>query len=120
TGEIVVVHDGVRPFVTSELIVTTIDDAIVYGAAMLGLPSAVQVKLVNDDGYVTESLDRQRTWLGQTPQAFRRELLAAAYEAAIAAGYDKVSDDADIVAAFTNVRPRILLGAVSNIKITTP
>jgi len=120
SGDIVVVHDGVRPFVTEDLIVSTIEAAIEHGAAMLGMPSTVQVKLVNDDGFIEGSLDRAHSWLGQTPQAFRREHLEDAYRLALADGYMRVSDDADLVAEYCGVRSRILPGHDHNIKITTP
>lgn len=120
TGDIVVVHDGVRPFVTEDLVLTVIDAAIDHGAAMLGMPSTVQVKLVTDDGFIEGSLDRAHSWLGQTPQAFRREHLVTAYDRALADRYSRVSDDADLVAEYCGIRSRILPGHDHNIKITTP
>lgn len=120
SGDIVVVHDGVRPFVTHDLVDAVVTAAVEHGAAMLGLPSTVQVKLVNDEGFIEGSLDRAHSWLGQTPQAFRRELLEKAYDIALAEGYSRVSDDADLVAEYCGVPSRILPGHDHNIKITTP
>lgn len=120
TGDIVLVHDGVRPFVTEDLITTVLDAAIEDGAAMLGTPSTVQVKLVGDDGFIEGSLDRSHSWLGQTPQAFQRKLLKKSYKRAIKTNYERVSDDADLVHEFMEVPARILPGHVNNIKITTP
>lgn len=120
TGDVILVHDGVRPFVTEDLILKTIDAAIEHGAAMVGTPSTVQVKLVNEEGFVEASLDRSHSWLGQTPQVFTRDLLQGAYTAALADEYGRVSDDADLVAEYMGVRARILPGHVNNIKITTP
>ena len=120
SGDIVVVHDGVRPFVTADLIEAVVDAAVEHGAAMLGLPSTVQVKLVSDDGFIEGSLDRAHSWLGQTPQAFRRDLLEQAYDRALQDGYSRISDDADLVAEYCGVPARILLGHDHNIKITTP
>lgn len=119
TGDIVVVHDGVRPFVTKRVTKAVIRAAMENGAAMAGTPSTVQVKLVGDSGFVEGSLDRQHSWLGQTPQAFRSELLRQTYAAAESSGYHRVSDDADMVAEFTGVKARILQGDPQNIKITT-
>jgi 2-C-methyl-D-erythritol 4-phosphate cytidylyltransferase len=120
SGDIVVVHDGVRPFVTADLIESVVEAAEQHGAAMLGLPSTVQVKLVTDDGFIKGSLDRAHSWLGQTPQAFRREHLERAYDLALRDGYARVSDDADLVAEYCGVPARILPGHDHNIKITTP
>lgn len=120
TGDIVLVHDGVRPFVTPDLIETAIAAGIEHGAAMLGLPSTVQVKLVSDDEFIEGSLDRAHSWLGQTPQVFRRDLLETAYAGAIADEYQRVSDDADLVAEYTGHSVKIVRGHENNIKITTP
>lgn len=120
SGDIVVVHDGVRPFVTADLIEAVVTAAVEHGAAMLGMPSTVQVKLVSDDGFIEGSLDRAHSWLGQTPQAFRRDLLEQAYDRALQDGYSRISDDADLVAEYCGVPARILLGHDHNIKITTP
>ncbi|KQO99424.1 IspD/TarI family cytidylyltransferase [Leifsonia sp. Leaf264] len=120
SGDLILVHDGVRPFVTPDLIDRVSAAAVEHGAAMLGLPSTVQVKLIGDDGFVEGSLDRSHSWLGQTPQGFRRDLLATAYDTAIAGAYARVSDDADLVAEFCSHRVKIVPGHVNNIKITTP
>lgn len=120
SGDIVLVHDGVRPFVTEDLVMRVLDAAIDHGAAMIGTPSTVQVKLVNDEGFIDRSLDRAHSWLGQTPQGFRRELLEQSYEAAVKDVYQRVSDDADLVHEYTGTPARILPGHVNNIKITTP
>lgn len=119
-GDVIVVHDGVRPFVTEDLIVAALDAGIEHGAAMLGLPSTVQVKQVSDDEFITGSLDRAHSWLGQTPQVFRRDLLERAYAGAIADKYQRVSDDADLVAEYTGQAVKIVRGHENNIKITTP
>jgi 2-C-methyl-D-erythritol 4-phosphate cytidylyltransferase len=87
---------------------------------MLGTPSTVQVKLVNDEGFIEGSLDRSHSWLGQTPQGFRRELLQSAYDEALRDAYARVSDDADLVHEYTGTPSRILQGDPENIKITTP
>ncbi|GAA1840756.1 IspD/TarI family cytidylyltransferase [Agromyces salentinus] len=120
TGDIVITHDGVRPFTTPDLVEKVVEAAVQHGAAMLGMPSTVQVKLVSDDGFIEGSLDRSHSWLGQTPQAFQRDLLHAAYRAAVESEYARVSDDADLVAEYCGVAVRIIEGHVNNIKITTP
>ncbi|MGC0273779.1 IspD/TarI family cytidylyltransferase [Pseudactinotalea sp. Z1739] len=119
SGSIVMVHDGVRPFVNAELIDRALEAGVTHGAAMLGTPTVVQLKLVDDDEYVTGSLDRSHSWLGQTPQVFRRDLLEEAYAKALESGYTRVSDDADLVAEFTGHKVKIIHGEDYNIKITT-
>ena len=119
TGSLIVVHDGVRPFVNAELINRALEAGIEHGAAMLGTPTVVQLKLVDDDGFITGSLDRAHSWLGQTPQVFHRELLEKAYAGAVADRYSRVSDDADLVAEYTGHRVKIVRSEDYNIKITT-
>ncbi|MDO8144122.1 2-C-methyl-D-erythritol 4-phosphate cytidylyltransferase [Isoptericola sp. 178] len=119
SGSMIVVHDGVRPFVNAELIERALDAGVQHGAAMLGTPTTVQLKLVDDDEFITGSLDRSHSWLGQTPQVFRRELLDKAYTTAIESNYARVSDDADLVAEFTGQSVKIVRGEDYNIKITT-
>ncbi len=119
-GSLVMVHDGVRPFVTAEMIERVLRAGAEHGAAMLGMPSVVQLKLVDQSEFVTSSLDRSQSWLGQTPQVFRRHLLEQAYAAAIADQYERASDDADLVAEYTGHPVKIIKGADDNIKLTTP
>lgn len=119
TGSIICVHDGVRPFVNADLITRVVDAGVEYGAAMLGTPTVVQLKIVDDDGFIMESPDRSHSWLGQTPQVFRRELLEKAYAMAIADRYARTSDDADLVAEYTGQQVKIVKSEDYNIKITT-
>jgi 2-C-methyl-D-erythritol 4-phosphate cytidylyltransferase len=119
SGDLIAVHDGVRPFVNAGLINRVLDAGIEYGAAMLGTPTVVQLKLVDDDEFISGSLDRAHSWLGQTPQVFRRELLEKAYAGAVADRYSRVSDDADLVAEYTGHRVKIVRSEDYNIKITT-
>lgn len=119
SGDYVLSHDGVRPFVNAELIDRALAAGVHYGAAMLGTPTVVQLKLVDDDEFITGSLDRSHSWLGQTPQVFRRDLLETALDKAIASDYQRISDDADLVAEFTGHRVKIVQSEDYNIKITT-
>lgn len=120
TGTLILVHDGVRPFVDHDLIDDALAAGAKHGAAMLGMPSVVQLKLVDDDRVVQSSLDRSHSWLGQTPQVFERSLLESAYAQAIADRYARISDDADLVAEYTGHRVVMVEGSANNIKITTP
>jgi 2-C-methyl-D-erythritol 4-phosphate cytidylyltransferase len=119
SGSMILVHDGVRPFINAELITRVLDAAVKHGAAMLGTPTVVQLKLVDDDEFISGSPDRSHSWLGQTPQVFQRELLEKAYAGAIADQYARVSDDADLVAEYTGHKVKIVRSEDYNIKITT-
>lgn len=114
--DIVLVHDGVRPFVTGELIRRTIETAKEYGAAVAAVPVKDTIKTVEDD-FLTKTLDRSQLYSVQTPQGFRRELLTRAYEEAIQ-NRDYGTDDAFLVERIGG-KSHIVLGDYYNIKITT-
>ena len=85
--EIVLVHDGVRPFVTPEQIRQVIDAARRYGGAVLGLPAQDTLKRVDADGKVHQTLERTDIWQIQTPQAFQAPLLWRAFTKPTAATF---------------------------------
>ena len=116
--EIILVHDGVRPFVTGALIERTVAGAKEFGAAVPGIPVRDTVKAADATGRVVKTVQREGLWLVQTPQAFRREVILAAYERASADGFYG-SDDASLVER-TGIPVRMIPGDADNIKVTTP
>ena len=116
--EIILVHDGVRPFVTGELIEGAIAAAKRFGASIVGIPVLDTVKAVDAPGRVVQTVQREGLWLTQTPQAFRREVILAAYERAAADGFYG-TDDASLVER-TGIPVRMIPGDADNIKVTTP
>ncbi|MCJ7821802.1 MAG: 2-C-methyl-D-erythritol 4-phosphate cytidylyltransferase, partial [Armatimonadetes bacterium] len=116
--DLVLVHDAARPFVTSELVRACLEAAAAHGAAVSALPATDTVKEVGPEGVVTATLDRSRLWLVQTPQAFRRELLMEAHEAAAGAGVTG-TDDASLVERIGH-SVHVVLGDFGNMKITHP
>jgi len=116
--DLVVVHDGARPFVKPELIDRCIEAAAEHGAAIAAIPATDTVKEAGADRRVTATFDRSRIWLVQTPQAFRRELLARAHEAASRAGL-RGTDDASLVENLGHT-VHLVMGDPDNLKITWP
>jgi len=113
--KIVVIHDGVRPFVDEGSISRVIEEAFASGAAILGVPVKSTIKKV-DTGYVVEeTLKREHIWEIQTPQAFDRELIQKAY---LRASSHSVPDDAALV-EFMGKKVHVVMGSYFNIKITT-
>ena len=114
----VMVHDGVRPFVTQGMIATAIEVAKeAKDGAVVAIPMRDTPKEVSSD-QITKTLDRQRLWLAQTPQIFRRTLFLEAHEAARSQGING-TDDAALVERLGGC-VRIALGSEENIKVTTP
>jgi 2-C-methyl-D-erythritol 4-phosphate cytidylyltransferase/2-C-methyl-D-erythritol 2,4-cyclodiphosphate synthase len=117
--DVVVVHDAARPFVDAATIDRTIDAAVESGAAIAALPSRDTVKLARGDAggaCVDETIPRERVWLAQTPQAFRREVLAAAI--ALGARGGSGTDEAALAEQAGHM-VRLVEGDARNIKITT-
>ncbi|MFN7930447.1 MAG: 2-C-methyl-D-erythritol 4-phosphate cytidylyltransferase, partial [Blastocatellia bacterium] len=118
--EIVVVHDAVRPFVTTRQISAVTARAREIGAAILALPAVDTIKEV-ENGLITRTLDRRRIYRAQTPQAFRYDLLLRANEAARAAFVpsELMTDDSLLVERL-GAPIAIVEGSADNLKITTP
>ena len=116
--EIILVHDGVRPFVTEALIERAVAGAKAFGAVTVGVPVRDTVKAVDAAGRVVKTVLREGLWLTQTPQAFRREVILAAYERAAADGFYG-TDDASLVERM-GIPVRMIPGDADNIKMTTP
>ena len=115
--EIVVVHDGVRPFVSLDEIEQVVAEADRRGAAILAIPITDTVKEVLRDS-VKSTLRREHLVLAQTPQAFRTDVLREAFDAARKDGYYG-TDEASLVERLG--RPvSVVRGSDRNIKITRP
>jgi 2-C-methyl-D-erythritol 4-phosphate cytidylyltransferase len=117
SDDIVVIHDAVRPFVTEELILKSVDECRRYGAVTLGVPVKDTVKQVDAEGVVGRTVDRTVFWLTQTPQTFRRSIISEAYGRAYEEGFCG-TDDASLVERI-GVNVRMIFGSYENIKITT-
>ena len=115
---IVVVHDAVRPFVTGAMVEQVVDGARTYGAAIAATPLHDTVKKAAPDGMIETTLDRQRLWSAQTPQAFDVELLREAHRSSQEAGVE-ATDDAFLVERIGH-RVSIVNGSPDNIKVTRP
>lgn len=116
--EWVLVHDGVRPFVTPEETAECLAAARKHGAAVVAVPVKDTVKIVEPDGKIASTPDRSTVWAIQTPQAFRVRDLAAAHELAMREGFTG-TDDAMLVER-TGQPVYVVRGGYHNLKITTP
>ena len=117
-ADIIVIHDGARPFVSAALIDRLVEAAAEKGAAVAGLPVRDTIKVVASDGRIQSTPERRSLWEVQTPQVFKRELIIAAHVAAAIKGVE-ATDDAMVVEQFG--KPVFVLeGERSNIKITLP
>lgn len=115
--EIVLIHDGVRPFVTEEILERSIAAAKETGGCVAGVPAKDTIKVCDAQGFAIATPDRSTLRQIQTPQTFRRKEILAAYEKAKADGF-LGTDDAS-VAEHSGFAVRVIMGSYRNIKITT-
>ena len=111
---IIFVHDGVRCFVTNELINRCYDAAVELGTAVPVVDSADSIRVITKNG--NKIFDRNKVKLVQTPQTFHSGILLPAF----AIDYkDQFTDEASVVEAF-GIKINLVEGDKNNIKITTP
>ncbi|WVZ67892.1 hypothetical protein U9M48_016909 [Paspalum notatum var. saurae] len=125
-SELVCVHDSARPLVSSADVKKVIpvahdpvlEDALVHGAAVLGVPVKATIKEANSDSFVVKTLDRKTLWEMQTPQVMKPNLLKDGFELVKRDGLE-VTDDVSIVECLKHP-VYITEGSYTNIKVTTP
>jgi 2-C-methyl-D-erythritol 4-phosphate cytidylyltransferase len=115
---VVLVHDGVRPFVTPEMIHSSVDLARKGDCVAVGVPLKDTIKEVDDKHMVRHTLERNKLWAIQTPQTFPVRILKRAYEESCK-HHVYGTDDAMLVERMGG-KVRIIMGSYENIKITTP
>lgn len=114
---IIAVHDGARPLVTPDIIDRTIEAALEHGAAIAAVPVKDTVK-ESSGAFVRRTVPREALLSVQTPQAFARETLDAAFKKASEDGF--MGTDESSLVERTGVAVRVVEGSYENIKITTP
>lgn len=119
SGDIIVSHDGARPLTPLWLIQNLIQAAETYGAAMTAVPPTATIKHADEDLIIKNSLPRATTWIAQTPQGFKRDILLKSLETAIQDKYFVATDDSEIV-AMHGFPVKIVPGDHVNMKVTVP
>lgn len=116
-GDIVLIHDGARPFIDRSVIKRCIDGALKKGAVAAAVKAVDTIKICDADGAVSETTRRSNTYRTQSPQAFNRNLLLCAYEN-IDVTDISLTDDC-MVMEKAGRRVYLVEGSEHNIKITT-
>jgi len=115
---LVVIHDGVRPFLDHGSLRKALDAAEEHGASVVAVPLKDTIKIGDERGMVQTTLDRSRLWSVQTPQTYRYDILRQALAEARKM-HVHGTDDASLVERMG--KPvKIVTGSYENIKITTP
>ncbi len=116
--DIVVVHDGVRPLVTSEIIERTIQGAEKTGGCVAALPVKETTKRVGADRLIVETVDRESLWSIQTPQAFRASIFRRAVEKSVQDRF--LGTDESMLVERLGEKVQVVEGSPYNIKVTVP
>jgi len=115
--DLVLIHDGDRPFIAPAVITAVLAGAG-EGGAIAAVPARDTLKWVDREECIVKTLDREVIWQAQTPQGFPFRLILAAHEKARKEGWE-VTDDASMMEQMGH-RVRVVKGGYDNIKITTP
>ncbi|MBQ9860045.1 MAG: 2-C-methyl-D-erythritol 2,4-cyclodiphosphate synthase [Clostridia bacterium] len=112
------IHDGARPLIEPSVVAQVLAVAEAVGGAAVAVPVKDTLKRTDENGVITDTVDRAALWQVQTPQVFRRDAYCAAMEAALAAGLD-FTDDCQLMEQAGHP-VQLVTGDSTNLKLTTP
>jgi len=115
--DVILIHDGVRPFISPQIIEESIKAAGSGEGVLVAVPVKDTIKRAVN-GLVIETPDRETLWQAQTPQTFQFDLIYQAHNKAREDAFIG-TDDASLIERLDG-QVRILRGDYRNIKITTP
>jgi 2-C-methyl-D-erythritol 4-phosphate cytidylyltransferase len=116
--DIVIIHDGARPFVDQKKIEESIYEAKKRGACVLGFRIRETLKRVDKNGIIQSTIPSKDLWIAQTPQTFKLSLIKEAYLLAKKEGFYG-TDEASLVERLPHAI-KVIEGSFWNIKITYP
>ena len=116
--DLVVVHDGVRPFLSKPILENSIKKAKEKGSVVVAIPVKDTLMKISDKGMVTEGQNRDSIWRIQTPQVFKKEILISAFEKALKDNF--CGTDESTLVTRLGIPVYVVNGSELNIKITTP
>ena len=115
--DVVLIHDGARPFVSDKIIDKSIEEAKEHKAIVVGVPVKDTIKVIDNDKNIVDTPNRNVLWAVQTPQTFDYNILIDAYKDAFKNKFYG-TDDAMLVERI-GYKVKMLEGSYNNIKITT-
>ena len=116
--DIVLIHDGARPFVTDEIIKNSIECAKKNKCVIAGVPVKDTIKIINQDNEVCDTPNRSTLWSIQTPQVFEYLSIIKAHKIAKEKSYYGTDDS--MLMEYLGYNVKVIEGSYNNIKITTP
>lgn len=129
-SDYVLIHDGARPCINTNMIMRSMAEVILCGACTVGVPVKDTIKVVDESNIGIDTPDRSTLWQVQTPQSFGYNDLMSAYQK-LQQYYSlkntteqgdsiNITDDTMIMERYSNKKSKLIMGDYRNIKITTP
>jgi len=115
-ADIVIIHDGARPLIKQDYINKCIDTMQEYEGTTIAVKSKDTIKITDDNGVVIKTTERKNTWIVQTPQCFKREILIDAHKEF--KDNESITDDCMLL-ELLGKKVKLIEGDYTNIKITT-
>ena len=116
-ASLIVVHDGVRPFLTENVLMEAVAQANIHKAAVVAVPITDTIKVAKQHGFIERTLPRDDLWAVQTPQVFEYGLILDAHRKARKDNF-LATDDASLLERM-GYSAKVVEGSTENIKITT-
>lgn len=116
--KIVLIHDGVRPFIKGEEIEEIIKETLENNASVIGVRVKDTIKIVNNNNTIIDTPNRETLFAVHTPQAFEYKLIMKAHKTCESKGWI-VTDDSSLVERL-GIKVKMIEGSYDNIKITSP
>ncbi|MFH2146075.1 MAG: 2-C-methyl-D-erythritol 4-phosphate cytidylyltransferase [Candidatus Omnitrophota bacterium] len=116
--DLVLIHDGARPFISQKIIDTCIKTGLRYKAVICAVPCVSTIKSVDEQLKVITTLNRNMLWQVQTPQVFDYKVIKRAYQR-VEGKKLSFSDDSALVEKLGH-KVKVVFGSYLNMKITTP
>lgn len=117
-SEYVMIHDGARPYLSKQELVSLKDELVKSHACLLVVPVIDTIKII-DDGVVSETPQRSRLFAAHTPQCFKRTEIVDAYDKMMVSDIP-ASDDAMVMERFGVRKVTAVIGSYNNVKVTLP
>lgn len=117
---IVLIHDGVRPFFEEDLIDRIISSVNEYGSAISCIPSNETTVLIDDDNNIEDATNRSKTYIARAPQAFYLNDIYSWHTNAQAENRHDFIDSCSLMRTYSDKKPHVVTTCFENIKITTP
>lgn len=115
---VVLIHDGVRPFIKTEEINEIIKETLRSDACVIGVKVKDTIKIINDKNEIIDTPNRENLWAVHTPQGFSYRLILEAHKKSQSQGWI-VTDDSMLVERLGR-KVTMIEGSYENIKITSP